>query len=148
MVCAPWSSRRLLSVMNKKSHSHFHTEIILNYTNYKLFLSSLNMVQGFLTYPEKFTRCQSFGDEITKSTKQSLQFFLEIWQLSKIIHNESSYSLAPRSPPPHFFIKFQIIYKSPNWCSLKHRGGFSLKNCSAWHYFEEIWHFSAQNWRF
>ena len=63
--------------------------------------------QGFFIHPEKYTRCQSFGDEITKSTKQTLQFFLEIWQLSKKIHNESSFSPAPRSPPRHFFIKDQ-----------------------------------------
>ena len=29
-------------------------------------------------YPEKYTRCKSFGDTIIRSTKQSLKIFLKI----------------------------------------------------------------------
>ena len=47
------------------------------------FSKLLDALQGFFNCPVKYTRCKSFGDEITKSTKQSLQFFLESLNLSK-----------------------------------------------------------------
>ena len=46
-------------------------------------VKKLHSTQGFPTYPEKFTRCQSFGDEITKSTKLSHLNFLETLNSSK-----------------------------------------------------------------
>ena len=42
-----------------------------------------------LSYPQEVTKCKSFGDAITRSTKQSLQKFLDNCHLSKNLPNDT-----------------------------------------------------------